>query len=75
MKATTARQSTEDTPPSTMIEALGLEVAAIKKSGGSTWVELCGGTFVALTNGQGGCDNSVSRSRSATGTYTWTGFK
>jgi hypothetical protein len=39
-------------PLSTMIEALGLEVAAIKKSGGSTSIELFGGTFVAITNGQ-----------------------
>ena len=39
-------------PLSTMIEALGLEVAAIKKSGGSMSIELFGGTFVALTNGQ-----------------------
>lgn len=36
---------------SLMIEALGLEIAAIKKSGGSTTVELFGGVFVAESNG------------------------
>jgi hypothetical protein len=35
-----------------MIEALGLEVAAIRKGGGSTSIELFGGTFVACTNRQ-----------------------
>ncbi|MFH1748526.1 MAG: AAA domain-containing protein [Planctomycetota bacterium] len=35
-----------------MLEALGLEIAAIKKSGGSTSIDLLGGTFVACTNRQ-----------------------
>ena len=39
-------------PLDAMIEALGLEVAAIKKSGGSTSIELFGGAFVTCTNGQ-----------------------
>ena len=51
MKSAAHSRDTSD-PLSTMIEALGLEVAAIKKSGGSISIELMAGTFVALTGGQ-----------------------
>ncbi len=37
-------------PLDLMIEALGLEVAAIKKKGGSTSVDLAGGVFAAMSN-------------------------
>ena len=36
--------------PLLMVQALGLEVAAIKKKGGSTSVDLAGGVFVAMSN-------------------------
>ena len=38
-------------PLSKMIEALGLEIAAIKKSGGTTTVELSGGTRIGQSGG------------------------
>jgi hypothetical protein len=39
-----------DQPLDLMVEALGLEVASIKKRGGSTSVDLAGGVFVAMSN-------------------------
>src|ERR1035438_6973784 len=47
-----ARKSGDGQPLDLMIEALGLEIAAIKKKGGSSaTVDLLGGMFVAVSNG------------------------
>jgi len=47
-----ARRLDDGQPLDLMIEALGLEVAAIKKKGGSSrTVDLVGGMFVAVSNG------------------------
>lgn len=47
-----ARESGDSQPLDLMIEALGLEIAAIKKKGGSSaTVDLVGGMFVAVSNG------------------------
>lgn len=47
-----ARESRASQPLDLMIEALGLEIAAIKKKGGSSsTVDLVGGIFVAVSNG------------------------
>jgi hypothetical protein len=47
-----ARSSRADQPIDLMIEALGLEIAEIKKKGGSTSIDLVGGVLISSSNGR-----------------------